>query len=201
MRIHGCATGSEASLCLLPGSPSPELLFSPVVHHQWTFLFMLLSHPEIFLWVLAFSLCHQGSPPDELEGFGCLSLDNWTEHKSLTSSVLTRYLVRSFHCFLSWNWMASHGHGVLTETECACVCCICRHVLACFRRNNRILNSLLKSCSRRLGYEISSGKKKKKYLYFDDLSVNDSKPYGSHFPPIHTVLKSIRETAQGKTHL
>lgn len=40
--------------------------------------------------------------------------------------------------------------------------------------------------------------KKKKLLYFDDLSVNDSKPYGFHFPPIRTVfrfLKSIQETA------
>lgn len=170
MRSHGCATGSEASLSLLPGSPSQATLFSPVVHQQWTFLFVLLSFPEIShcvfyhvsknqrLWVSAFSSC-QGSTPDELEGFGCLSLDNWTEHRSLTSGVFTRYLVRSFHCFVSWNWMAPHGHGVLAETGCAYVCCMCRHVLACFRRNNRILNSLLKSCSRRLGYEISSEKK------------------------------------------
>lgn len=199
MRSHCCATGSEVSL---PGSSSQALLFSPAVHQHWTFLFKLLAHHEIVPWVSAFSLCHQASSPDELEGFGCLSLDNWTEHRSLTFSVLTRYLMRSFQCFLSWNWIAPHEHGVLAKSGCAYVCCICRHVLACFRRNNRILNSLLKSCSRRLGYEISSWEKKeKKSLYFDDLSVNDSKPYGSHFPPIHTVLKSIRETAQGKTHL
>lgn len=166
MRSHGCAPGSEASLSLLPEFPTQATLFSPVVHQQWTFLFMFylslkystVSSKNQRLWVSAFSSC-RGSTPDELEGFGCLSLDSWTEPRSLTSGVFTRYLVRSFHCFVSWNWMAPHGRGVLAETGCAYVCCICRHVLACFRRNNRILNSLLKSCSRRLGYEISSEKK------------------------------------------
>jgi hypothetical protein len=39
---------------------------------------------------------------------------------------------------------------------------------------------------------------KKKTLYFDDLSVNDSKPYGSHFPSIHTVFKKYQRYCLGQ---
>lgn len=38
----------------------------------------------------------------------------------------------------------------------------------------------------------------KKNLYFDDLSVNDSKPYGSHFPSIRMVLKKYQRDCLGQ---
>lgn len=40
--------------------------------------------------------------------------------------------------------------------------------------------------------------RKKKNLYFDDLSVNDSKPYGSHFPPIRLVFKKYQRDCLGQ---
>lgn len=45
------------------------------------------------------------------------------------------------------------------------------------------------------GYEIPPGKKT---LCFDDLSVNDSKPYGSHFPPIRMVFKEYQKDCLGQ---